>query len=199
MKIYLSMVLAAILVTGSAVAQHSSQKATIGVKAGLNIYNISNDNGANYAAKPGFNAGLLGHVHLVPHWALQPELVYSVQGAKGSGASAEIKNNLHYINVPVLIQYMFDNGFRLQAGPQVGFLVNAQQKIGSEASKDIKDSYSSADLGLGMGISYVHPSTGFGIDLRYNHGLTDINKNSTVKSTNRGGQIGIFYLFSHQH
>jgi hypothetical protein len=43
----------------------------------------------------------------------------------------------------------------------------------------------------------VVPSTGFGIDLRYNHGINDINKSNDVKSTNRGIQLGLFYLFGH--
>src|SRR5690349_8776344 len=152
MRTKLSMLLATILITGSAFSQHNRQHVTFGVKAGLNIYDINNDNGVDYASRAGVNAGLLGHIHLAQHWAVQPELVYSLQGAKGSGASSEVRNNLNYINVPVLLQYMFDNGFRLQAGPQAGFLVNANQKVGSEAPNDIKDNFTGADLGLSMGI-----------------------------------------------
>lgn len=79
---------------------------------------------------------------------------------------------------------MFDNGFRLQAGPQLGFLV----------SSDNNDHWNPIDFALSVGASYVVPTTGFGIDLRYNHGISDINKSSDVKSTNRGIQIGLFYL-----
>lgn len=171
----------AILITGIASAQHRNAPAghvTLGVKGGINMYNIPN-NSTSYDQRTGYNFGLLGHIHRNSEWAFQPELVYSAQGAKN--------HNLSYINVPVLIQYMFDNGFRLQAGPQVGFLVSSDDGI----------DYSPIDIALSVGASYVVPSTGFGIDLRYNHGLNDINKSSDVEATNRGIQLGLFYLFGH--
>jgi hypothetical protein len=172
----------AILITGVASAQHGNAPAgqvNLGIKGGLNMYNIHNNDNTSYDQITGYNFGLLGHIHINSQWAVQPELVYSLQGAKNQ--------KLGYINVPVLLQYMFDNGFRIQAGPQVGFLV----------SGDNKADYNAIDFALSVGVSYVVPSTGFGIDLRYNHGLSDITKSSDVKSTNRGIQLGLFYIFGH--
>ena len=172
----------AILITGVASAQHSNSPSghvSLGIKGGLNMYNIHNDNNTSYDQVTGYNFGLLGHIHINSQWAVQPELVYSAQGAKNY--------KLGYINVPVLLQYMFDNGFRIQAGPQLGFLVSAANKA----------DYKPIDFALSLGVSYVVPSTGFGIDLRYNHGLSDISKSSDVKSTNRGIHLGLFYIFGH--
>jgi len=104
--------IAAIMITGVVSAQHGNVPAghvTLGVKGGLNFYNIHNDNNTSYDQRIGFNIGLLGHIHRDSQWAIQPELLYSAQGAKN--------HNLDYINIPVLLQYMFDNGFRIQAGP----------------------------------------------------------------------------------
>ena len=174
--------IAAIMITGVVSAQHGNAPAghvTLGIKGGLNFYNIHNDNNTSFHQRTGFNIGLLGHIHRDSQWAFQPELVYSAQGAKN--------NNLDYLNIPVLLQYMFDNGFRIQAGPQVGFMV----------SSDNNNTYKPIDIALSVGVSYVVPSTGFGLDLRYNHGLTDITESSDVKSTNRGIQFGLFYLFGH--
>lgn len=193
MKFSFSMALAAFLITGTATAQHVN----IGIKAGLNSFNINNDNGASYDSKIGLNLGLIGHIHLSKQFAFQPELVYSGQGARYTTAGVESKINLDYINVPLLLQYMFDNGFRLQAGPQVGFLVSAKNKT-NNSTIDIKDNLKSTDIALGMGIGYVKPSTGFGIDARYNLGLSNINETELVKSTNRGFQFGVFYLFDHK-
>ena len=176
----------AILITGIASAQHGNAPeghVSLGIKGGLNLYNINNDNSSTYDQITGYHFGLLGHIHLKNPWAIQPELVYSTQGAKSGDANYD----LGYINVPVLIQYMFDNGFRLQAGPQVGFLVSA----------DNKDDLNPIEFGVSFGASYVVPSTGFGIDARYNLGLSNINKDSDVNSTNRGIQLGIFYIFGH--
>jgi opacity protein-like surface antigen len=193
MKFYFTVALAAILMTVTANAQH----ANIGIKAGLNVYNINNDNSSEYDPKAGFHAGLIGHIHLTRQWALQPEIVYSAQGAKITNAGVETKFNLGYINLPVLVQYMFDNGFRLQAGPQLGFLMNAESKS-NEFSTDIKDNLQTVDLALGFGGGYVNPSTGLGIDLRYNVGLSNINESGSVRSTNQGFQVGLFYLFKHK-
>ncbi|MCW3093449.1 MAG: hypothetical protein JWP81_4518 [Ferruginibacter sp.] len=199
MKVNLCLALAAILIGGTVSAQHSGQKVAIGIKGGVNLTTIHNDNDVKYDAKVGWNAGLLAHIHLVPRLALQPEIVYSAQGAKYANTETINTNiNLGYINVPVLVQYMFDNGFRLEAGPQVGFLVNAKSKTGTATAVDIKDNLKGADFGLVGGVSYVHPPSGFGVDLRYNLGLSNINETGTVKSTNRGGQLGVFYLINHR-
>ena len=181
MKFFIGLI-TAILITGVVSAQHSNSPSghvNLGIKAGLNMYNIHNDNNTSYNQRIGYNFGLLGHIHINSQWAVQPELVYSAEGAKN--------HNLDYINVPVLLQYMFDDGFRIQAGPQIGFLVSA----------DNKADYNPIDFALSLGVSYVVPSTGFGIDLRYNHGLNDISKSNDVKSTNRGMQLGLFYIFGH--
>ena len=193
MKLYLNVAIAAILMTATAKAQNVN----IGIKGGLNIYNINNSNGVKYDNLLGFNLGLIGHIHLAKQLALQPELVYSAQGAKFTSSGVESKIQLGYINVPLLLQYMFDNGFRLQAGPQVGFLVNAKIKK-PNSTIDVKNSYKKVDVGLGAGIGYVNPATNFGIDARYNLGLSNINENTSAKSTNRGFQVGVFYLFHHK-
>lgn len=196
LKFFIGM-LAAILISGSVSAQHGNSPAgrvNLGIKGGLNLYNIHNNNNSNYDLKPGFNVGLLGHIHLNKNFAVQPEIVYSTQGAKYKVSNEERTLKLDYVNVPVLFQYMFDNGLRLQAGPQVGFLVSGKSKT-SSASLDIKEDLNSVDFAVSFGAGYIHPATGLGIDLRYNLGLTDINKNNTMVSTNRGFQVGLFYIF----
>lgn len=189
MKFYLiSIITIMVFAAGTVTAQHTN----FGVKGGLNSYNINTDNGSSFDSKIGLHVGLLGHIHLKDQYAFQPELVYSMQGAKSGNTDFK----LDYINVPLLVQYMFDNGFRIQAGPQLGLLVNANAENGS--STDISDDFKSIDLGLSVGASYVHPPTGFGIDARYNLGLSDISENSNIKSTNQGVQVGLFYLFGHR-
>jgi hypothetical protein len=89
---------------------------------------------------------------------------------------------------------MFDNGFRLQAGPQVGFLIHAKSET-NNVSTDIKDNLKAIDFAIGAGAGYVHPASGFGVDARYNLGLSNINDDGPVKSTNRGFQVGVSYLF----
>ena len=88
---------------------------------------------------------------------------------------------------------MFDNGLRLQAGPQLGILVSAKSIL-DNSNLDLNDT-KPVDVSLSFGASYVAPSTGFGMDVRYNLGLNNINKDSGPASTNRGFQLGVF-IFS---
>ena len=199
MKKIFSLALGAMLLGGSAFAQHSGQKISFGLKGGANFNTLKNSKsgGTDYKTLVGFNAGALAHIHLAEQLALQPEVYYSLQGAKYNFLNQEGKVKLGYINVPVMVQYMFDNGFRLQAGPQIGFLINAENRIGG-TDTDIKSSLNSVDFGATAGVSYVHPSSGLGIDARYNLGLNDINDNNSSgsnKTYNRGAQVGIFYVF----
>ena len=193
MKLCFMVALATIMLSGTL----NAQNVNIGIKGGLNFYNVNNDKGSAYDPIVGYHLGLIGHTHLAPQWALQPELVLSTQGATYKLAGIETKLKLSYINIPVMIQYMFDNGFRLQAGPQLGFLVAAKSNV-KDNDTDVKGNMEPIEFGLGAGIGYVNPSTGFGVDLRYNRGFTNINKNSSTTSTNRGIQLGLFYLFGHE-
>jgi hypothetical protein len=183
-----------LLISGAAFAQH----ANIGIKGGVNSFTIRSDNNSSFDSKLGFHLGLLGHFHLSNQFAFQPELVYSQQGTQFTVAGQDVKLNLNYINVPLLLQYMFDNGFRLQAGPQLGFLASAKSEI-SNSSSNVKDDFEGIDLGLAVGASYVNPATNIGIDLRYNVGLNNISKESNTNYNNRGFQLGLFYLFNHHN
>ncbi|MFM9911191.1 MAG: outer membrane beta-barrel protein, partial [Chitinophagaceae bacterium] len=87
MKFYVILAAASVIMTGRLNAQHVN----LGIKAGLNVYTINNNNDADYKSKAGFNAGLIGHIHLDKQLALQPEIVYSGQGAKYNTGNVETK------------------------------------------------------------------------------------------------------------
>ncbi|MEO5590900.1 MAG: porin family protein, partial [Chitinophagaceae bacterium] len=123
------------LVTG-AQSHHNTYTphAEFGIKAGLNIANLHVQNASSPDAKLGFNAGGLAHIHVTKHFAVQPEIMYSSQGAKQTVSNTDYKVNLHYINVPVLAQFMVDDGFRIETGPQLGVLASARQKVESTST-----------------------------------------------------------------
>ena len=199
MKFFIGLLIA-ILTTGIASAQHNYSPVghvNIGIKGGLNVYEVHDDDNNQFDPRVGYNFGLLGHIHAANHFAIQPEIVYSAQGEKYIVGTETTNYNLDYINVPILFQYMFNKGFRIHAGPQVGFLVSAKSE-NSTGTVDNKNDIEPIDFALSLGVSYVHTPTGFGFDARYNLGLRNINKNSTVKSTNRGFQVGLFYIFGYR-
>jgi hypothetical protein len=174
-----------LLLIRGAYAQHVEY----GIKGGVNFANLKDDAANNDAdSKTGFHLGGLAHIHLNRSWAIQPEIVYSTQGAEyGNG-----KLKLNYINVPVLAQYMFAEGFRIQTGPQLGILTTSEWKSGGTET-DV-DNLSNADFSWSFGAGYLSRS-GLGIDARYNLGLTDVSKSNTTDIQNRVWQLGLFYQF----
>lgn len=164
-----------------------------GIKGGLNLANLDIKPGGEMDYKVGMHIGGLAHIHLSDHFALQPELMYSNQGGKSEAGNVEYKSKLHYINVPVLLQFMTGSGFRLQTGPQVGLLVSAKSKV-NETETEVDDNYNTPDFSWSFGASYV-TMKGFGIDARYNHGISNISDIPGSKYRNRVFQVGVFYQF----
>lgn len=183
----------ALLLPGSFVASAQGPHTNFGVKAGLNVANIHIKDGVNTDARASFHIGGLAHIHVSTHFAIQPELLYSGQGAKYSTGNQTASTRLNYITVPILAQYMTGTGFRFETGPQVGALVTAKTEV-NDHSTDVKDDYKKIDLSWAFGASYVLPE-GLGFDARYNHGMSNINDQSNPKVTNRVFAIGVFYQF----
>ena len=176
-----------------------AQDAKFGLKAGLNVSTLSNTNGSEYGSKLGFNAGALAHIHLSPSWSLQPEVLYSGQGTKYTVGTTEHTLGLGYINIPFQLQYNFNNGFRVQTGPQVGFLTNVSDKVNdAETGIFTSDDFKSTDFSWTAGLGYLTYS-GFGVDARYNFGISDINDGGLNRLRNNVFQVGLFYLLSHDH
>ncbi|MEO6848587.1 MAG: porin family protein [Chthoniobacterales bacterium] len=168
-----------------------------GVKAGLNLANISVSDaaGASYSMKPDFHAGVLADIPLLGKLSLQPEVVYSGQGSDVKDGSEKGKYDLQFINVPVLVRYEILRGLNIETGPQLGLLLGAKVKPDGGSSTDIKDELKTADFGWTLGASYLLPLN-LGFDVRYNLGLTNTVKDSGNGSIKNGVlQVGVFYLF----
>jgi hypothetical protein len=184
MKIILVIIL---LVSLSAVSK--AQDTHFGLKAGLNISSLDVKQGVDWDAKAGFHFGGLAHVHLTPHFAVQPEIVFSQQG----GEYSSDKWKINYLNIPVLLQYMTGSGFRLQTGPQLGFALSSEVKQG-DIEIDNDDDVNAIDFSWSFGASYLFPG-GIGVDARYNHGITTIYEPEVPEVRNRVFQLGLFYQF----
>lgn len=180
-----------------------AQSATFGIKAGgsLTNYTGKGSDGANY--KFGFHGGFIANFAANEAFSIQPELLYSMKGAKGtetiSGYTVTSKVTTHYIDVPVLA-HINAGGLFFELGPQVGFLVAAngsQEANGQSVSADIKDQLKTVDFGYAAGLGY-QMANGPGIGLRYNGGFIDVNKNnSNSDNATRNGafQLYVSYMF----
>ncbi len=171
----------------------TAQQVHPGLKGGLNIAQLHfNDGQVSSDSRIGLHLGVFAHIHASKTWAVQPELLYSLEGAQKVGNSAT-NYKLSYLNVPVLLQYMFDNGFRLEGGPQLGFLLSAKTKIGS-VTVDRND-FKSVAVSIPLGVGYL-TSSGIGLDARYVFGLSNIYEPENPLIQSNVFQLGIFYQLS---
>lgn len=184
-------------VSTTAVAQ---QEVKFGPKAGVNIANLSGVD--NTEMKIGFHVGFVAEIKFNEKFSVQPEVLYSAQGAKSSSGQNEVKWNNDYINVPIMAKYYIVEGFSAELGPYVGFLMKSEAK-GDNASVDTKDLYKSIDFGLGVGLAYDMPM-GFFVGARLNVGLSKVNEdlsagNLTVETDDVKNmpviQVGVGYKF----
>ncbi len=172
----------------------TAQDVHLGVKGGLNVSQLHFGDYSTSDSKVGVHLGLLAHIHTSSRqWAIQPELLYSLEGAKNVGTAGDTYN-LNYLNVPILIQYLFDNGFRIEGGPQIGFLLGANIKGNGVTVQD--KGYKSTAFSIPLGIGYL-TSSGWGLDARYVFGVSNINdipRGGTIQSN--VFQLGLFYQLS---
>lgn len=178
------------ILVSAATAGFAQYPPEFGLKAGVNFANLHDNSYSSTDPRTSFYLGGLMHVHLSREFALQPELMYSGQGAKYGGNVTK----LNYINVPVLVQYMFGDGFRVQTGPQIGFLTNAKSK-NAGVETDISGQVKKTDVAWSFGGGYLSHA-GLGVDVRYNLGLGNVSKSSS-DVMNRVWQLGLFYQFRH--
>lgn len=178
------------------VAHACAQETTFGAKAGVNISNLHVQGSSNYDSKTGFYIGALAHIHASSRWALQPEAFYSLEGAHTRLIpNGTVYLHLHFVNVPLLLQYNFQNGLTAQGGMQMNFLVSARRK-GKNIHDDIKDQFKSTSLSIPLGASYLFAS-GVGLDVRYVFGLSNLNRKASPIEQGNVFQAGVFYRFAH--
>lgn len=165
-----------------------AQKAQFGIKGGLNVanQNYSGDGAPSPSSIIGFNVGGFTEFKMSEKFSIQPELLYSTQGSKMNmvvnydGTDYETENTfkLSYINIPVMFKYYATNKFSLEAGPQIGFLVDSKLKtdvLGQSVTQDAKNIFESIDFGLNLGAGYYFTEK-FSAGVRYNLGLSNVLK-----------------------
>ncbi|MBP8114909.1 MAG: PorT family protein, partial [Chitinophagaceae bacterium] len=119
--------LAFVVLTTTVIA--SQAQVQFGLKAGANFYTLGGDNaeGENINSKFGLNAGGIVNIPVSAKFKVQPEVVFSVQGAKEEDGG-NLNFNFNYINIPIMAQIYATEGLYFELGPQIGFLLKADLK-----------------------------------------------------------------------
>lgn len=179
----------------------ASENFHFSLKAGVNLSLITNlEEGKN---RTGFNFGLVNNIKLTEKFSLLPEFIaLSPRGVKdiptlstGIPELDELLGNpeftdrkLNYIDIPVLLKYHISKRWSISAGPQISFLVSAEdiyrsvpiEGITLKTEIDIKEAFNTVDLAAVVDLTFVvsEPVNGKGFNLfaRYGRGFIDLLK-----------------------
>lgn len=162
------------------VTAFSQASVSLGIKAGANFANTNISGSESITALHGGAYGLVKFANI----GIQPEILFSKQGSQLTGGS-EI--DLDYVNIPVMLKFYLPAGLNLQAGPQFGVLLNAENENG-----DIKNQLKNSDLSAALGAGWDAP---FGLQFtaRYVFGLSDIDDGLGTEVKNQTFQLSVGY------
>lgn len=167
--------------------EKKNSKIRFGVKAGINFANIyEKETGFDYGNRTGIHFGGMVQIPISKKLFLQPELVYSMQGSNADIPEEEtrLKMKMDYLTVPLIVKYNVFKRFNVEAGPQIGFLLNS--KITAEYQDpdvifddgftlDDKEYKNTIDCSVALGASYDFTSNIFA-GIRYNVGISNVYK-----------------------
>ena len=186
----------------------SAPGARFGIKAGVNFSDVAGaESDKNIKGLTGLNAGLMADLPFSDRLSFHPELLFSQKGAKStqadpSGASFTERERVSYLDLPLLLR-LKANGFFLEAGPQLSYLVAQKSDFTEYAPSMGTYSYSSTDtdgtrrldLGYVAGVGYQLPQ-GLEVGVRYNGGISDLSDPSASPTLrNSVFQLQVGYLF----
>ena len=173
-----------------------------GVKAGVNLSNMSNDMTFDpaFSMGTGFQIGALVNFHWGQRtasslpgtglWGLQPELLFSNQVIKSDGGDVK----LNYIKVPVMLKVYPLARLSVEVGPEFSYLISSSPESMKIDGATVKvGDCKGFNFGAGVGAAYEF-NFGLIVGARYSMGFTDLGKNLKWKN-NSNIQITAGWLF----
>jgi hypothetical protein len=188
----------------------TSLKPKFGIKGGFDLTSLYISDVSSEHMKAGFDAGIFAKLPVTRGFSIQPELLYSLKGAKDTYSnfvqgSGEYRFNLGYMELPLLAVINVAPNFNLHAGGYAAYLVNANVK-NVDNNGNVEDAtelntgdFKRWDFGLMGGAAFDIEN--FTIGARYSYGLSTIGKNDnlsgdlTKNSKNAGVSVYIGFGF----
>ncbi len=182
----------------------SAQELSYGVKAGLNVSTITDneDWGENVPlARVGVSLGFMAEYKLSDAMAISTDFIFSMQGNRWKYTDSDIfmdsgysyentykdVQSLWYLNIPILFNYYITDKLAIKAGLQPGFCLSAKYKYSEgfsdsdgenyyySGSDNMKSYIKTIDFSIPIGISY-EVTDNIIIDARYSIGVANIYK-----------------------
>ena len=162
----------------------NAQEWNVGAKGGINISSASLKNSdTDVGTVIGLHIGGYANTLIRPQVALQPEVMFSLQGWENGD-----NYNVSYLQVPVLLKYFLVDQFNVHAGPQVGFLLGEEDVLEGRIK--------STDFSFALGGEFSINEQ-LGAVIRYNWGLKnfreDLESSGDIKFRSRVLQISASY------
>ncbi|GAB3585114.1 porin family protein [Hymenobacter daeguensis] len=170
-------------------------RAQFGIKGGLNVAEMTGQDGASASYKPFYHVGIFYQADLLGPLSIQPEIQYSLQGGNLKSAFTDYDSQLHYLTVPILAKLTVGPVF-LEAGPQFGVLLSASQsgkyQVGFTAdgmpaygneSRPATSQFKRGDFSVVGGVG-LRLASNFSLGGRLVAGLNDINDAKNLTGIN---------------
>lgn len=184
-NVFLTVLLAVALVSGG-----YAQSFKFGPKVGLNVSNYTGDN-IETDALVGMHLGGLLSFGIGNVFSIQPEVLFSTQGAKIKNDNTKYEFKTTYVSVPVMLKARTGFGLYFEAGPQVAFKTG--EKIGDQTISNFAENL---DLAGGVGLGY-QAGFGLGVGARYVQGISKVGTydSSNLKADVKNSivQVSLFW------
>ena len=181
-----------VAIGGLTILGANAQNIHLGAKGGINLATLDIEGAdGTINGRTSFHFGGVVNIELTEGIGIQPELLYSAQGANSNVNGFESTIKLDYITVPVLLDYKILDSFSLHAGPQIGFNINAETET-DDVTIDIPG-VETIDVALAFGAQYKLEQGVF-FQARYSLGLTDYVQG--VRSRNNVFALSVGYFFN---
>ena len=160
MKKTIFTVFAAIAIVIGAKAQETEAKSdtgnnntiTLGVKLGANLSNVYDSEGEDFVAdaKLGFVAGGFITIPLGNLFAIQPEVLFSQKGFKGSGtllgSPYSFTRTTNYLDIPLFAAIRPTQNFTILAGPQFSYLMSQKDEFNGVVNQTQQDDFNNDNI-----------------------------------------------------
>lgn len=173
---------------------HPAQ-AQLGVKGGLNAAVLQGTVGTDATYQMSYHAGVFYEMKVAGDiLAIQPEVLYSLQGTERKSDLENYRTKLHYVAVPLLAKVTLGPVY-VEGGPQASLLLQATEDglmltdqsngatVYATGSRTATSDYKKLDLGVAVGAGIKLP-LGFALGARFNAGLNDINEAKSIQGVN---------------
>lgn len=125
------------------------------------------------------------------------EFNFLLQNQFGVAGSAQLRS--HYLDIPLLLNAEVAEGFYVYGGPQFSYLLNNNLRVDVDVlgislfkkDFDVTEGLNRADFSITGGVGYKFDN--FVINAGYEHGLSRLDDNGSVKSFNKAFKIGVSY------